>query len=278
MTEDPLAPLLQHFNARAQLFFTGHLCGTAAFPDDAGTGHLHLLRAGRTRLHDAAGHTAVLEEPTLLFYARPLSHWFEGDPERGADLACASVAFEHAACNPLALALPARFSCPLSELPASAALHELLFAEAFAERPARQEVLNRLFEVVLIELLRTTLIRGQLEPGLLRGLGHPQVGRALAAVHAAPEADWTLPALAGAAGQSRAAFAAAFHEVVGLTPADYVQRWRVHVAQALLLRGTPLKAVAGEVGYDSQAGFLRAFKAVVGISPTAWRKERPRRP
>ena len=34
--------------------------------------------------------------------------------------------------------------------------------------------------------------------------------------------------------------------------------------------GRPLKLVAGEVGYASQPGFLRAFRLVVGMSPKQW--------
>jgi AraC-like DNA-binding protein len=71
---------------------------------------------------------------------------------------------------------------------------------------------------------------------------------------------------------SRASFAATFKEQVNTTPGDYLLRWRVSVAQALLRQDVPLKLVAARVGYDSQAGFLRAFKSIVGESPTLWRR------
>lgn len=270
MEGDPLAPLLHHFNARAQLFFTGNLCSQAAFGDHAGVGYLHLLRSGKARLRDASGYASELEEPTLIFYARPLSHWFDGDPEVGADLACASVHFEHRSFNPIALALPARFESPLARLPASERLHALLFAEAFDDRPARQEVLNRLFELVLIELLRTALIADPTSSGLLRGLGHERIGRVLAAVHAEPARAWPLEDLATIAGLSRTAFAAEFRQVVGETPGDYLVRWRVSVAQALLRRGKPVKQVCDEVGYASPQGLIKAFHAVLGVSPSTW--------
>jgi AraC-like DNA-binding protein len=270
---DPLAPLLKHFNAQAQLFFSGNLCGRADFGDSAGLGYLHLMRAGQTRLHDARGVTLELSEPFLLFYARPLSHWFEPDPVRGADLACASVRFEHKAFNPIALALPDHVLRPLSALPTAGPVLSVLFAEAFAERPGRQQVLNRLFEVVLVELLRDQLLGDESRPGFLRGLGHPQIGRALAAIHAKPERAWGLETLASEAGMSRAAFAAAFKTQVGAPPGDYLTRWRISVAQALLRQDLPIKQVAERVGYESQTGFLRAFKAVLGVSPTAWRQQ-----
>lgn len=57
------------------------------------------------------------------------------------------------------------------------------------------------------------------------------------------------------------AFAAAFRREVGSTPADYLLRWRVSLAQGRLRQGLPLKAVAAEVGYDSAASFTRAYRS-----------------
>lgn len=272
IASDPLGPLLRHFNAQAQLFFTGNLCGNVNFGATEGLAYLHLMRGGRTRLRDATGFSTELAEPTLVFYARPLTHWLDADLEVGADLACASVSFEHKAFNPIALALPERTIRPLAELPAFAPLTGLLFAEAFSHKPGRQQVLNRLFEVVLIEMLRHALAEGSATPGFVRGLGHAQIGKALLAMHVAPERHWTLDELAAEAGMSRASFAATFKDQVNATPGDYLMRWRVSVAQALLRQDMPLKLVAERVGYDSQAGFLRAFKSVVGESPTPWRR------
>jgi AraC-like DNA-binding protein len=90
-------------------------------------------------------------------------------------------------------------------------------------------------------------------------------------MHEAPARDWTLDELAGVAGMSRSVFAGQFREAIGLTPGQYLQGWRVGLAQQALKRGRPLKVVAGEVGYGSEAALSRAFKAHVGLSPRAWR-------
>lgn len=214
-----------------------------------------------------------LREPMLVFYARPHTHWFEPDSIIGADLACATVAFEHKAFNPIAMALPVRFECFLSELGGMQPLLGVLFAEAFSDRPGRQEVLDRLFELVLIELLRLTVARGSEHTGILSALGHPQLGKALAAIHADPARSWTLEAMAEVAAMSRSSFAAAFKKHVAETPGDYLMRWRVSVAQALIRDGLAQKLVAEKVGYESQAGFLRAFKLVVGVTPKAWLRD-----
>lgn len=270
MNIDLLSPLLTYFNARAQTFFTGNLCVRVGFPKEHGVGYLHVFKGGEAELHEQDA-VVRLREPMLMFYARPYTHWFEPDPKIGADLACATVSFEHRAFNPISLALPERFRCPLNELGDSQALLSVLFTEAFEDRPGRQEVLNRLFEVLLIELLRITVARGGGgAAGFLRGLGHPQLARALTAIHSEPEREWTLETMADAAAMSRSSFAAAFKERVGETPGEYLTRWRISVAQALMRGGMPAKLVAEKVGYGSQPGFLRAFKLVVGTSPRIW--------
>lgn len=272
MTPDPLSPLLSYFNARARTFFTGSLCARARFPSDDGVGYLHLFRGGVAELHED-GEVIALCEPMLVFYARPYTHWLEPDPNVGADLACATVAFEHEAFNPIARALPRRFECRLAELGGMEPLLNVLFDEALSDRPARQEVLDRLFEVLLIELLRLTVARGEEVTGFLRGLGHPRLGKVLTAIHADPARAWSLESMAEEAGMSRSTFATTFRQQVGETPGDYLTRWRISVAQTLIQRGIALKRVAEKVGYASQPGFLRAFKLVVGLAPTAWRRE-----
>ena len=76
--------------------------------------------------------------------------------------------------------------------------------------------------------------------------------------------------MADQAGMSRTAFANAFRDVVGQTPADYLADWRVALAQGRLREGRPLKALADELGYASPSSLSRAFAARTGMSPRRW--------
>jgi AraC-like DNA-binding protein len=58
----------------------------------------------------------------------------------------------------------------------------------------------------------------------------------------------TLDDLADTAGMSRSAFASMFRKTLGMTPGQYLQGWRVGLAQRGILGGRPLKVVAAEVG------------------------------
>jgi AraC-like DNA-binding protein len=66
-------------------------------------------------------------------------------------------------------------------------------------------------------------------------LRSPYIARALACIHEAPANDWTLDALAEAAGLSRSAFAAQFRTSVGEPPHSYLIRWRMGIAAQLLV-------------------------------------------
>ena len=85
----------------------------------------------------------------------------------------------------------------------------------FAQRCGRLALIERLFEVVMIQVLRQLMERGEVQGGLLSGLSHPRLRNALVAMHEAPADAWTLESLAQAAGMSRSAFASAFVDAVG---------------------------------------------------------------
>ena len=101
-------------------------------------------------------------------------------------------------------------------------------------------MLNRLFEVVLIQVLRQLMERDQVQGGMLAGLAHPRLRFALVAMHESPAQEWSLEELGTRCGMSRSVFANRFRAVVGCTPGSYLQNWRITLAQRLLRRGRPL--------------------------------------
>lgn len=267
---DRLDALLRRFRLSARMFHSGALCGITDFAAQDGLGQLHLIRSGTVEAWHGSGRRERIQVPSLVFYPRPLHHRFVTDARTGADMACANLEFAGGASNPVALALPSVVVMPLDDLAGAGAVLDVLFREAFGPACGRQQVVDRLFEVVLVFILRALLDRGGVEQGLLSGLGHPRLTRALVAMHEAPERRWTLDALAVTAGLSRSQFAHVFATVVGTSPLDYLARHRITVAQQLLRAGRPLKLVATEVGYGSPAALSRAFAATCGASPRAW--------
>lgn len=149
-------------------------------------------------------------------------------------------------------------------------------SEAATLGPGSHAMLARLSELLFMEVLRWQLrylAEGRI--GWLAGLGDPQVGRALAFLHAEPARAWTVEALAEEAGISRAALAKRFVDLVGESPMQYLANWRMHLARQLLREsGLGIGRIAERVGYESEAAFNRAFRRATGTPPATWRRGR----
>ncbi|WP_298207848.1 AraC family transcriptional regulator [Acidovorax sp.] len=276
---DRLSSLLERFRVRAHLFHTGPLCGVTHFAAVPGRGFLHVLRRGEMVVthQPQAGPPERLEvtEPSLLFYPRPLGHFFHNAPAEGSDFTCAALDFDGGSSHPLARALPPLVVLPLSGVDGLEQSLALLFAETDRLRCGHRVLADRLFEVVLLQLLRWLLDHPQqarMPPGLLTGLADPSLARALTALHEAPGQAWSLAQMAQQAGMSRSAFAARFKAVVGDTPADYLAHWRLTLAQSHLKSGRSLKSIAHELGYANPSALSRVFAQKLGVSARAWRE------
>lgn len=274
---DRLSALLDRFRVRAHLFHAGALCGVTHFDAEEGRAFLHVLRRGEMVLTHQPGSGAprkiLVSEPTLLFYPRPLEHRFNNAPEEGADFVCATLDFEGGARHPLVAALPPVVVLPLRAVEGLEQTLALLFAETERVRCGQRLLADRLFEVLLLQLLRWLLDHPEqsgMPAGLIFGLAHPKLARALTAIHEAPGAVWSLESMALAAAMSRSAFSAEFRQHLGSTPAEYLLQWRVSVARSMLLDGSSIKRASAALGYASAASFSRAFAQASGQAPRAW--------
>ena len=274
---DRLSGLLDRFRVQAQLHHTGPLCGLNHFEASEGHGYLHVLRRGELEVYHPVPKglpkTMHFDEPSLLLYPCPFTHHFRNHPVSGSDFTCARLSFEGGAQNPLARALPRLIALPLARVQGLDSALDLLFEETDRVRCGQRLLADRLFEVVLLKLLRWLLDHpgeAGIQPGLITGLSDPRLARALVALHDSPGAPWSLELMAKRAGMSRTAFANTFREVVGQTPVDYLTGWRIALAQNRLREGAQIKAVAEELGYANASAFSRTFAAKTGMSPRAW--------
>jgi AraC-like DNA-binding protein len=149
-----------------------------------------------------------------------------------------------------------------------------LVTEAGGVRPGRSVLLSKMAEALFIEALRRymeQLPAGQ--TGWLSAARDEVVGAAIAAMHRAPGRQWTLDTLAEEAGTSRSVVTERFARFLGESPLAYLAMWRMQLAARRLQtsRDTVLQ-VALEVGYESEAGFIRAFKREFGLPPAKYRK------
>ena len=269
---DNFASLFGHFTPTARAFFSGNLCTLVAFDDETEPGYLHIFRGGKLRVQREGSETLELTEPCLLLMPRNTPHRFEPDPVIGADLVCATIQIGGRRGNPIALGLPPLMVIPLVAVATISPTLDLLLIEAFDSQDGRQVALDRLFEYLIVQVIRHIIAEGLVSSGVLAALADPRLAHAVTAMHDTPERGWILDDLAVVAGMSRTRFARHFREVTGSTPMDYLTRWRMTIAQNLLRRGQSIKAVATAVGYDSPAALTRTFGKIIGSSPREWMK------
>ena len=186
-------------------------------------------------------------------------------------LLCGVVAFDEPAARALLALLP-----PVVHVSAAdpgptpvADTVRLMSAELADVRPGGETIATRLADVLVVQAVRAWLDRDPAaRTGWLGALADPQVGRAMAAVHADPGHGWTLDRLAREAAMSRTAFTGRFTQLVGEPPMRYVTRWRMALAHDRLRAGdATVAALADELGYRSEAAFSRAFNRTVGRTP-----------
>ena len=151
-----------------------------------------------------------------------------------------------------------------------ATLVQLVREETRQQRPAREIVLSRLMEVLLIEALRSTS-GTPAPPGLVRALADGRLAAAIRGMHERPTQAWTVAELAKVAALSRSTFFERFNREVGVAPMEYLLAWRMALAKDLLRRGAGRMAeIAERVGYASASTFSVAFARHVGVPPTAY--------
>jgi AraC-like DNA-binding protein len=270
---DKISSLVGRYSFRARVFFNGVFCDDNTFPENTAAGQLHLVRSGLVVFRQEGVPPLTIDAPSMVFYPRGTAHVLEIPEGASADLLCADICFEDGGANPLARALPECLHLPLSSVRALNHTLELLFAEASSSNQGREVILDRLCDVLMIQVLRHEFEHGTLSVGLLAGLADRQLAPALGAIHERPHEPWQLETLAREACMSRARFTEHFRNVVGMPPGEYLTRWRIGVAQDLLRRGMPVKVVSAQAGYTSAPAFTRAFTGLVGVSPRQWLKD-----
>ncbi|HJU05376.1 MAG TPA: AraC family transcriptional regulator [Nitrospiraceae bacterium] len=155
--------------------------------------------------------------------------------------------------------------------------HSLRYSvdNADTSRPGGEAVLAKLSEVLFVETLRRYIaLLPREQTGWLAGVRDPEVGKALALLHRKPAHPWTIATLASEVGISRSVLAERFRRYLSETPIAYLTRWRLQLgAQMLTSTTSSVAQIAGEVGYESEPSFNRAFKREFALPPARFRSQ-----
>ncbi|MBO9853890.1 AraC family transcriptional regulator [Xanthomonas phaseoli] len=295
---DLLSQLLQLVRPRGDGAYTAHLGQHYAAAFAAGVSHLHYLERGTAWLIPAAGQPIPLVAGDVVVLPHGRGHRLCDDPraptspvgmfdaaafdrdslrvrhgsgEQSASLIGALFRYERLPLPPIMRALPEVIRIPgnAGHVPEwLAQLSHFLMAEALQVQAGATLMVSRIIDLMVIRVLRSWV---ELEPLQASWLGSPagaRIGRALGAIHADAYRSWTVAELARRADMSRSSFAAQFTDIAGEPPIRYIARWRLTVADELIRSGgISVGDAARRVGYASEAGFSRAFKALFGYAP-----------
>jgi len=278
-----LSDVLRTLRVRGSVYFCDCLepPWTLEFHDPANAS-FHLVRRGECWV-TAGDLVERLGTGDLVYVGPGLEHVLKSHDPAGPQtrqqsatlLLCGYCGFDSAQVHPLVASFPRFTIVREEELLQHTWLKgtlDQLSAEYLSRKPGADVVVDRLTEVLLVELIRLNFGRpGQ--GGFIRALLDKPIARALGLLHDKPQHSWTLESLGRDVGMSRAALAKRFKELVGETMFDYLTELRMQRARVMLAdTRKPIHEVANGVGYESDLAFTRVFKKRAGVTPTRYRK------
>jgi AraC-like DNA-binding protein len=150
-----------------------------------------------------------------------------------------------------------------------------LVEEAASGRIGSEAMLAKLSEALFVDTLRRYVASlPEQQTGWLTGARDPIVGKSLGLLHSRVAHPWTIADLADQVGISRSALVERFTRYLSEPPMTYLTRWRLQLAaQSLEKTSRGVADIAGDVGYESEAAFNRAFKREFGQPPGRYRSE-----
>lgn len=145
---------------------------------------------------------------------------------------------------------------------------------AAGELQGEPDTVARMTELLFVEAVRRYLDDlPEGEATWLAGLRDPAIAKALRLIHDRYAEPWDVASLAREVGMSRSAFAERFTQLIGEPPMRYFSRWRMKIAANLLRDGRRTSGVvAFDIGFNSEAAFVRAFRREFGEPPATWRR------
>jgi len=152
---------------------------------------------------------------------------------------------------------------------------DLLAAETAQPGIASSRLISCLYESLFVFAIRAYASSSAAPPkGWLAAMSDKHLSKAIHAMHSSLDRRWSVASLAREARMSRSAFALKFRTVLGQTPLEYLTRWRMYKAGAMIRSNNKSFAeVASAIGYGSESSFSRVFRREMGEAPREYRRK-----
>lgn len=280
---DILSDILSSLRVSGSVYFCSHVepPWEKSFIDKTTAG-FHMVRRGACWLK-VGDRIEYLQAGDLVFIGPGIDHYLSSEHPLETSIAntqptlllCGDCSFDKETLTPLKSAFTDITIVREEEFiehPWLKSTFDQISSEYMAQHPGSEIIVNKLTEVILVELIRINFAR-QESAAFVNALKDKRIKNALQYMHDAPHQAWTIESLASLVGMSRASFSKRFNELVGETVFSYLSMLRIQKAKELI-KTTPMMMddVALNVGYESERAFTKTFNKYVGMTPKQYRK------
>ncbi|MFT4807558.1 MAG: AraC-like DNA-binding protein [Paraglaciecola sp.] len=188
-------------------------------------------------------------------------------------LMCGMVHYDKASSHPIIDSLPQilHFQGLVSEDPIWKTVI-IIESEMQRTRGKGGTIVDRLTEVLFLQLLNRYVHKNKEMTGFLAALRDKRIHKALTLIHLDPSFNWSIASLGERVGMSRATLVRHFQSSVGLAPMAYILNWRMMKAYNLIkYSNANLEHIAEHVGFASARTLSKAFQRQYSVTPSELR-------
>jgi AraC-like DNA-binding protein len=190
-------------------------------------------------------------------------------------LMCGLVEYEDAISHPIINSLPSIFH--LSNIQSKDSIWitvQQIDSEINRSGNKKNTIIDRLTEVLFIQLLHQYINENNHLTGFLAALREPRIVKILQLIHKNPEVHWTLDMMSEKVGMSRATLQRKFKSELNISPITYLNRWRLAKAYQLVkYSNQSLDRVADSIGFADARTLRTAFKRQYNTTPSELRSK-----
>jgi len=190
-------------------------------------------------------------------------------------LICGLIDYEKDVLHPLVDALPSvlHFSGIKQNDPVWMTVL-LIDAEMENAQTNHTSIIDRLTEVLFMQLLNKHMSDNKEITGFFAALHDKRICRALELIHKNPKFQWSIDLLAEQANLSGATLIRRFNSTVGVPPMTYLLKWRMIKAHNLIKYSSKtIDEISGMVGFSSARTLTKAFLSHYKMTPSQLRRK-----
>jgi AraC-like DNA-binding protein len=296
---DVIGDILETLRFRGTIFFHSDLAAPWGMSlGEVKAPRFHIMLSGDCYLGSGTDEVVKVNDMEIAMLPTGNAHWIADQPGRdlvesllaGAAcelnsplfqegtitnrLMCGIVSYDQNISHPILESFPTILHFPHDNIEQSAwATAALIDSEVQRRKSNVGPIIDRLTEVLFLQLLQEYLGRNDIEIGFFAALRDQRLAYALELIHSQPQNNWSVAELGTSIGMSRATLNRHFLNTIGVTPILYIQNWKLVKAYSLVkYSNLSIDAVAEQLGFASARTLTKPFQKHHGLTPTQLRR------